>query len=78
MKWLGKLKLLVTDEGGVDLDLQDIQSSEDLCEKSLVSRIVREYVVNYTGLKQTMTKLWYVEGHLTEKQNVSICLHQRG
>lgn len=64
VKWLGKLKLLVTGEGGVDLDLQDIQSSEDLCEKSLMRRLVGEYAVNYTGLKQTITKLWCEEGEL--------------
>lgn len=49
---------------GVDLDPTDIKGSEDLCEKSLVGRIFGDFSVNYTGLKQTMTKLWCDEGEL--------------
>lgn len=33
-------------------------------KKSLVGRIYRENTVNFTGLKQTMKKLWFAEGDL--------------
>lgn len=35
----------------MDLDLLDIKDSADLCEQSLMGKIVREYAVNYTGRK---------------------------
>lgn len=49
---------------GVDIDLLDIRISEAQCTKSVVGRIFRENAVNYTGLKQTMTKLWCAKGEL--------------
>lgn len=39
---LGKLKLSATEEGGVDLDLLDIEGNADLCEKSLMGKIMGE------------------------------------
>lgn len=48
----------------MDLDLANIQGSEVMCEKSLVGRIFGEFSINYTGLKHTMTKLWYEKGEL--------------
>lgn len=51
MKRMEKFTLSEQEDGGVDLEIQDIEGSEDLCEKSLVGRIWGEYAVNYTGLK---------------------------
>lgn len=61
---LEKFQLSGVEDGGVDIDPTDIKGSEDLCEKSLVGRIFGDFSVNYTGLKQTMTKLWCDEGEL--------------
>lgn len=46
------------------LSLSDIKKSRENCEKSIVERIYRENATNFTGLKQTMTKLWCAEGSL--------------
>lgn len=64
VKRLEKFRLAEKEEKWVDLDLNDVKRSAEICEKSLVSKIVGEHSVNYTGLKQAMTKLWCKEGEL--------------
>lgn len=64
LKRMEKFTLSEQEDGGVDLELQDVEGSEDLCENSLVGRIWGEYAVNYTGLKQTLSKLWCEEGEV--------------
>lgn len=48
---LEKLQLSGKEDGGVDLDLNDVYVIKELCESSLVGRIIGEFSVNYTGLK---------------------------
>lgn len=61
---LGRFTLSAREEGGVEVSSGDIKPSKVMCERSLVGRIFGGNAVNYTGLKQTMTKLWCVEGSL--------------
>lgn len=39
------------------LSLRDVKKSRDLCEKNLLGRIYGENAVNFTYLKQIMSKL---------------------
>lgn len=61
VQWMEKFTLSEQEDGEVELNLKDIPESADLCKKNLVGRIWGEYAVNYTGLKQTLAKLWCEE-----------------
>lgn len=61
---LGRFNLSEREELGVELSARDIKPSGDQCDRSLVGKIFGENAVNFTGLKQTMTMLWCVEGNL--------------
>lgn len=64
MERLGKFRLSEREEVVVELSLNDTKISREICEKSLVGRIFGRNAANFTGLKQTMTKLWCAEGEL--------------
>lgn len=59
-----KFKLSETEGGEVALSSADIRASREACEGSLVGKIYGGMGVNYTRLKQTMSKLWCKEGSL--------------
>lgn len=61
---LGKFKLSDREEREFEIDASGTSSSREECRRSLVGRIVGENVANFTGLKQTMAKLWCAEGEL--------------
>lgn len=60
----GKFKLSEIEGGEVALSSANIRASREACEGSLVGKIYRGMGVNFTGLKQTMSKLWCKEGSL--------------
>lgn len=60
----GKFKLSDKEGGEVELSSADTRTSRESCERSLVGRIFGGKGINYTGLKQTMTKLWCTVGSL--------------
>lgn len=64
VKRLEKFKLSEKEGGEIELSAVDIKRSAEACERSLVGRIYGGNGVNFTGLKQTMTKLWCAEGEL--------------
>lgn len=64
VKRFGNFQLSEQEGGAVALSLADTNKSRDECEGSLVGRIYGGKGVNYTGLKQTMTKLWCAAGSL--------------
>lgn len=61
---LASFRLSEKEGGKMELNSTDIKRSREACEKSLVGRIYSGNGVNFTGLKQTMAKLWCVEGSL--------------
>lgn len=64
VKRFERFKLSTRKKGKVELCLGDIQRSREICENSLVGKIFGDNVVNFTGLKKTMTKLWCRERRL--------------
>lgn len=60
----GRFKLSDREKVGVALNSVDIRTNKELCEQSLVGKIFGENGVNFTGLKQTLTKLWCMNGSL--------------
>lgn len=48
----------------VELGLDNVLKSREVCEMSIEGKMYEENVVNFTGLKQTMGKLWCAEGSL--------------
>lgn len=64
VKILESFKLSETEGGEVELILEDISKSKEVCENSLVGKIYGDNGVNYTSLRQTMEKLWCAEGSL--------------
>lgn len=61
---LEKFNLTECKGGSVELSRVDIKKSNKVCERSLVGRIYGRNGINFTGLKQTMSKLWCAEGEL--------------
>lgn len=61
---LENFRLSEEEEAWVDIELQDVKSSVTQCKQSLVGRVFGEHSVNFTGLKQTLSKLWCGEGDL--------------
>lgn len=57
MERLERFKLSEKEEGEVVFSLGDVKKSRDLCEKNLLGRIHGENDVNFTYLKQIMSKL---------------------
>lgn len=53
-----KFKLKEKKEAGVNLSDEDIFTRKEECARSLISKIFGEKVVNYVGLKNTLTFLW--------------------
>lgn len=64
LETLGKFRLQDREDGEVEINETDTRASRDACKLSLVGRVFRENIVNFTGLKQTMSKLWCVKGEL--------------
>lgn len=46
------------------MSLGDVLKSREACELSIMGKIFGENTINFTGLKQTMEKLWCAEGIL--------------
>lgn len=64
MERLGKFRLSKREEEIIEISFDDTKISRERCKKSLVGRIFGQNAINFTGLKQTMSKLWYAEGEL--------------
>lgn len=54
VNWFESFKLSESEEIKVKLNLNDVCRSRKDCERSIVGRIFRENVVNFTGLIQTI------------------------
>lgn len=57
-------KLGEKEEGGVVLDGGEFRSRLADCERSLIGKIWGSRSVNFSGLKNTLSHLWYQKGEL--------------
>lgn len=64
VKRFERFKLTEAERGDVELNSTDIKLSREVCENSLVGKIYGDSGVNFTGLRQTIEKLWCPEGSL--------------
>lgn len=51
-------KLVTKEEKGLFLDQKDIQSNREECSRSLIGKIYREKLANYTGIRNTLATMW--------------------
>lgn len=61
---LSKFRVRENEEKGVVLVQNDIRNRKEECERSLLGQIWGQKDANYTGLKNTLYKLWCHEGEL--------------
>lgn len=61
---LGKFRLSKREEEIMEISFDDTKISRERYKKSLVGWIFGRNAINFTGLKQTMSKLWCAEGEL--------------
>lgn len=58
------IKLSDKEKSGVEICVNNVKKSKEDCDMNLVGKIFGDNSVNFTGLKQTMTKLWCADGSL--------------
>lgn len=59
-----KFRLVEKEEVGIVLDGRDVRECREECERSLVGRILGSKPANFSGLKNTFSKLWSQMGDL--------------
>lgn len=59
---LQSLNLKEEEEMGFHLEHSDITVSREECQRSLIGKVYDEKIVNFTGLKNTLTTLWSSSG----------------
>lgn len=51
-------RLEAEENGGCDLEVEDVTVSSAECDRSLIGKLYGEKVANFTGLKNTLAIMW--------------------
>lgn len=64
MDRFSKFRLREKEEAGIELEIRDIKQCKEECEKSVVGKVWGVKAVNFSGLRNTFSRIWSQKGDL--------------